>query len=172
MVATGRFQSPAIPAVSGLEGSRLGRGHLDLPVPRDTSPYCGKRVLVAGGAISALEIAAERCPARRGPRRRRSAAAALRAAEVRRGSALRPSDVRAGSEPRRPSASPSRGRPAAERMWCRGGREPRAVRCLRGQDPRCYAGVTLSQQYLPLVAEGLELAVGAMLDGVRRELRP
>src|SRR5258708_31963766 len=59
VVATGRFQSPSIPAVPGLDTFAGSAGVISTYQYRGHVPYCGKRVLVAGGAISALEIAAE-----------------------------------------------------------------------------------------------------------------
>ncbi|OBH99559.1 NAD(P)/FAD-dependent oxidoreductase [Mycobacterium sp. E2733] len=59
VVASGRFNAPAVPAVAGLEsfsgcaGARTTFGY------RDGTAYRGMRVLVAGCAISALEIASE-----------------------------------------------------------------------------------------------------------------
>ena len=59
VVATGRFQSPAIPTVPGLDRFTGSVGVISTCHYRDPAPYFGRRVLVAGGAISALEIAAE-----------------------------------------------------------------------------------------------------------------
>ena len=59
VVATGRFQSPAIPPVPGLDTFAGSAGVISTCQYRDPAPYFGRRVLVAGGAISALEIAAE-----------------------------------------------------------------------------------------------------------------
>ncbi|OBI78594.1 NAD(P)/FAD-dependent oxidoreductase [Mycobacterium sp. E740] len=59
VVATGRFQSPAIPAVAGLGSFSGEAGALSTFDFRDPAVYRGKRVLVAGCAVSALEIAAE-----------------------------------------------------------------------------------------------------------------
>ena len=59
VVATGRFRSPAVPAVPGLDtfaGSAAAISTFDY---RGAKPYVGKRVLVAGCAVSALEIATE-----------------------------------------------------------------------------------------------------------------
>src|SRR5258708_25559766 len=59
VVATGRFQSPSIPAVPGLDTFAGSAGVISSYQYRGHEPYCGKRLLVAGGAISALDIAAE-----------------------------------------------------------------------------------------------------------------
>ena len=59
VVATGRFQTPAIPRVSGFDTFAGPAGVISTYQYRSPAPYCGKRVRVAGGAISALEIAAE-----------------------------------------------------------------------------------------------------------------
>ncbi|MCV7408404.1 dimethylaniline monooxygenase [Mycobacterium florentinum] len=59
VVASGRFHAPAIPAVPGLETFSGPVGVISTYHYRDGSTYRGKRVLVAGCAISALEIASE-----------------------------------------------------------------------------------------------------------------
>ncbi len=59
VVASGRFHAPAIPAVPGLETFAGSAGAISSYEYRDAAPYRDKRVLVAGCAISALEIAAE-----------------------------------------------------------------------------------------------------------------
>ena len=59
VVASGRFQSPVIPEVSGLDTFTGVAGVSATFDYRDPSRFAGRRVLVAGGAISALEIAAE-----------------------------------------------------------------------------------------------------------------
>ncbi|MCP9272405.1 flavin-containing monooxygenase [Mycolicibacterium arenosum] len=153
VVATGRFQVPVIPPVAGLatfDGSESVVSTYDF---RDSARYRGKRVLVAGCAVSALEIAAElvRAGARVVVTQRRQryvlpkfaagvpsdhriftrygvlAAEALPATEIDR--QLREIVVEAGGSPEQYGA------PAP--------------------DPSLFAaGVTLSQDYLPLVAEG------------------
>jgi hypothetical protein len=59
VVATGRFQSPFIPTVPGLDTFAGSAGITSTYQYRGPEPYRGKRVLVAGGAISAMEIAAD-----------------------------------------------------------------------------------------------------------------
>jgi hypothetical protein len=59
VVASGRFQSPFIPTVSGLHAFSGSEGVTSTYQYREPLPYLGKRVLIAGGAISALEIASE-----------------------------------------------------------------------------------------------------------------
>jgi dimethylaniline monooxygenase (N-oxide forming) len=59
VVATGRFHAPAIPAVAGLESFSGSAGAIPTYQYRDELAYRGKRVLVAGCAVSALEIASE-----------------------------------------------------------------------------------------------------------------
>lgn len=59
VIATGRFQHPALPAIPGLAGFS-GRGGVSHSVAyRGAEPYAGQRVLVLGCSISALEIATE-----------------------------------------------------------------------------------------------------------------
>jgi hypothetical protein len=59
VVATGRFHSPALPAVPGIETFAGCAGAMSTFDYRGAKPYVGKRVLVAGCAVSALEIATE-----------------------------------------------------------------------------------------------------------------
>ena len=59
VVASGRFHAPAIPAVPGLETFTGSAGAISTYDYRGPDPYRDKRVLVAGCAISALEIASE-----------------------------------------------------------------------------------------------------------------
>jgi dimethylaniline monooxygenase (N-oxide forming) len=59
VVASGRFHAPAIPPVAGLDAFTGSAGAIPTYRYRGPSPYRGKRVLVAGCAVSALEIAAE-----------------------------------------------------------------------------------------------------------------
>ncbi|PXX07369.1 flavin-containing monooxygenase [Mycolicibacterium moriokaense] len=155
VVATGRFQSPAIPAVSGLDTFAGSAGVISTYQYRGHEPYCGKRVLVAGGAISALEIAAD--------------VAQLGATRV----------VVAQRRQRYVLPKFAAGVPSGHRMFTRYGtlaneclpgaevdRQLKEIVVEAGGSPEQYgapapdpslfaAGVTLSQQYLPLVAEGL-----------------
>ncbi|OBF63574.1 dimethylaniline monooxygenase [Mycobacterium sp. 852002-50816_SCH5313054-b] len=59
VVASGRFHVPAIPAVPGLATFTGTAGSVASYQYRDPAPYHDKSVLVAGCAISALEIAAD-----------------------------------------------------------------------------------------------------------------
>jgi len=57
VVASGRFHAPSAPHVPGLDTFAGSLGVMSTYDYRGPEPYRGKRVLVAGGAISALEIA-------------------------------------------------------------------------------------------------------------------
>jgi dimethylaniline monooxygenase (N-oxide forming) len=59
VVATGRFHAPSVPPVPGLSTFAGSTGAISTYRYRGPAPYQGKRVLVAGCAISALEIASE-----------------------------------------------------------------------------------------------------------------
>ena len=59
VVASGRFHAPAIPAVPGLDAFAGPAGAVSTYQYRGPEPYRDQRVLVAGCAISALEIASE-----------------------------------------------------------------------------------------------------------------
>ncbi|ORV43903.1 flavin-containing monooxygenase [Mycobacterium conspicuum] len=154
VVACGRFHAPAIPAVPGLDAFAGSAAAVSTYRYRGPEPYRGKRVLVAGCAISALEIASE--------------LAALGAARVvvtqRRQRYVLPKFVA--------------GVPSDYRFYTRYGglasevlppdemeaQLKRAVLEAAGSpeqygaptpDPSLFAaGVTLNQDYLPLVAEG------------------
>jgi hypothetical protein len=155
VVASGRFHAPAIPRVPGLDTFTGSEGAASTYHYRDPSRYRGKRVLVAGCAVSALEIAAE--------------LAQLGAARV------------AVTQRRQRYVLPkfAAGVPSDHRIFTRYGtlanerlpteeidRQLKEIVVEAGGSPQQYgapapdssllaAGVTLSQQYLPLVGEGL-----------------
>ncbi|MEE3062623.1 MAG: NAD(P)-binding domain-containing protein [Actinomycetota bacterium] len=154
VVASGRFHAPAIPAVPGLETFSGSAGAISTYHYRGGLTYRGKRVLVAGCAISALEIASE--------------VAELGAARV----------VVTQRRQRYIAPKFAAGVPSDNRLYTRYG--ALATEALTPADvdqflkqivvgaagsPDQYgapapdpslsvAGVTLSQHYLPLVAEG------------------
>jgi dimethylaniline monooxygenase (N-oxide forming) len=154
VVASGRFHAPAIPTVPGLETFSGSAGAISTYRYRDGLAYRGKRVLVAGCAISALEIASE--------------VAELGAARV----------VVTQRRQRYVAPKFSAGVPSDQRLYTRYGalatetlaaaEVDRMLREIvvgaagspdqygaRAPDPSLFvAGVTLSQHYLPLVAEG------------------
>jgi dimethylaniline monooxygenase (N-oxide forming) len=154
VVASGRFHAPAIPAVPGLDAFAGPAGAVSTYRYRGPDPYRDKRVLVAGCAISALEIASE--------------LALLGAARVvvtqRRQRYVLPKFV-AGvpSDHRfytRYGALASEALPPAEVerqlkeavLEAAGSPEQYGA---PAPDPSLFAaGLTLNQQYLPLVAEG------------------
>jgi dimethylaniline monooxygenase (N-oxide forming) len=155
VVATGRFQSPSIPTVPGLDTFAGSAGISSTYQYRGPAPYRGKRVLVAGGAISAMEIAAELA---------QLGAARVVVTQRRQRYVLPkfatgvPSDFRMFT---RYGAIANEHLPAAEID-----RQLKEIVVEAGGSPEQYgaptpdpslfaAGVTLSQEYLPLVAEGL-----------------
>jgi dimethylaniline monooxygenase (N-oxide forming) len=155
VVATGRFQSPTIPAVPGLDGFAGSVGVSSTYEYRGHAPYSGKRVLVAGGAISALEVAAELAQLGASrvvvTQRRQRYVLPKFAAGV-------PSDHRIFT---RYGVIANECLPAAEID-----RQLKEIVVEAGGSPEQYgapapdaslfaAGITLSQEYLPLVAEGL-----------------
>jgi cation diffusion facilitator CzcD-associated flavoprotein CzcO len=154
VVASGRFQTPAIPIVAGLHTFTGGAGVMSTYDYRSPAPFVGKRVLVAGCAVSALEIASELV--RRGAarvvvtQRRQRYVLPRYAAGV-------PSDHRIFT---RYGVLANETLPAAEVD-----RQLREIVVEAGGSPEQYgapapdpslfaAGVTLNQEYLPLVAEG------------------
>ena len=153
IVATGRFQSPSVPMIPGLETFTGPAGAMATYHYREPQPYLGKRVLVAGGAISALEIASEL--AQLGAtvsvtQRRQRYVLPKFAAGV-------PSDSRIFT---RYGTLAHESLPAAEvdrqlkEIVVEAGGSPEQYGA-PAPDPSLFAaGVTLAQQYLPLVAEG------------------
>lgn len=154
VVASGRFQSPYVPDVPGLDTFGGSAGAMTTYRYRESLPYLGKRVLVAGGAISALEIASE--------------LAQLGAERV----------VVAQRRQRYVLPKFAAGVPSDSRIFTRYGtlanealpptevdRQLKEIVVEAGGSPEQYgapapdpslfaAGVTLAQEYLPLVAEG------------------
>jgi len=154
VVASGRFHAPAIPAVPGLETFTGSAEAISSYQYRGPGPYRDKRVLVAGCAISALEIAAELaqlCAARVVLTQRRQRYVLPKfAAGV-------PTDYRIYT---RYGALASESLPTAEID-----RQLKEIVVEAAGSPEQYgapppdpslfaAGVTLNQHYLPLVAEG------------------
>ena len=164
VVASGRFQTPVIPPVPGLATFIGGAAVSSTYDFRDRERYRGQRVLVAGCAVSALEIAAElvRAGARVVVTQRRQRYVLPKfAAGV-------PSDHRIFT---RYGVLAAENHPADEID-----RQLREIVVEAGGSPEQYgapapdpslfaAGVTLSQDYLPLVAEG-RIAVRPWISGV------
>ncbi len=153
-MASGRFQSPCIPTVPGLDGFTGAAGASSTYNYRDALLYLGKRVLIAGGAISALEIAAELAQLGAArvvvTQRRQRYVLPKFAAGV-------PSDFRIFT---RYGTLANETLPAAEidrqlkEIVVEAGGSPEQYGA-PAPDPSLFAaGVTLAQQYLPLVAEG------------------
>lgn len=154
VVASGRFQAPVIPAAPGLDTFDGSESAISTYHFRDPDRYRGKRVLVAGCAVSALEIAAELVHAGAArvvlTQRRQRYVLPKFAAGV-------PSDHRIFT---RYGALAAEKLPPAEID-----RQLRELVVEAGGSPEQYgapapdrslfaAGVTLSQNHLPLVAEG------------------
>ena len=153
VVASGRFQSPFVPTVPGLDTFTGSAGAMATFRYRQPEPYLGKRVLVAGGAISALEIASEL--AQLGvtvsvTQRRQRYVLPKFAAGV-------PSDARIHT--RYGTLADETLLPAEvdrqlKEIVVEAGGSPEQYGA-PAPDPSLFAaGVTLAQQYLPLVAEG------------------
>lgn len=165
VVASGRFQAPVIPAVPGLDtfdGSEAATSTYQF---RERDRYRGKRVLVAGCAVSALEIAAELVGAGAArvvvTQRRQRYVLPKFAAGV-------PSDHRIFT---RYGALAAAKLPPAEidrqlrELVVEAGGSPEQYGA-PAPDPSLFAaGVTLSQNYLPLVAEG-RITVRPWIDAV------
>ena len=154
VVASGRFHAAAIPAVPGLDTFAGSAGAISTYYYRGPSPYLGKRVLVAGCAISALEIAAELAQLGAArvvvTQRRQRYIVPKFAAGV-------PSDLKIYT---RYGTLASETLPAAEidrqlkEIVIEAAGSPEQYGA-PAPDPSLFAaGVTLNQHYLPLVAEG------------------
>ncbi|MEE6176067.1 flavin-containing monooxygenase [Mycobacterium sp. 050134] len=154
VVATGRFHAPAIPAVPGLDTFTGSAGAIPTYDYRGADPYRGKRVLVAGGAISSLEIAAELAQLGAArvvvTQRRQRYILPKFAAGV-------PSDHRVFT---RYGVLAAETLPAAEvdrqlkEIVVEAGGSPEQYGAPPPSESLSAAGVTLSQYYLPLVGEG------------------
>ena len=154
VVASGRFHVPTVPAVPGLEAFTGSAGLIATYHYREPSPYLGKRVLVAGGAISALEIAAELA---------QLGAARVVVTQRRQRYVLPKFAVGVPSDHRiftRYGTLANETLPAAEvdrqlkEIVVEAGGSPEQYGAPAPEPSLFAAGVTLSQQYLPLVAEG------------------
>ena len=154
VVATGRFHAPAIPRIPGLSTFSGDAGVTSAYDYREPDRYLGRRVLVAGCAVSALEIAAE--------------LAQVGSARV----------VVTQRKQRYVLPKFAAGVPSDHRIFTRYGtlanevlpaseidRQLKEIVVEAGGSPQQYgapspdpslfaAGVTLNQTYLPLVAEG------------------
>jgi thioredoxin reductase len=154
VVASGRFHAPAIPPVPGLDTFAGSEGAISTYHFKEPSRYRGKRVLVAGCAVSALEIAAElaQCGAARVvvTQRRQRYVLPKFAAGV-------PSDHRIFT---RYGTLANETLPAEEidrqlkEIVVEAGGSPQQYGAPAADPSLFAAGVTLSQQYLPLVGEG------------------
>lgn len=165
VVASGRFRSPSIPDVQGLASFTGAAGVRSTFDYRGPQTFDGKRVLVAGCAVSALEIAAELAV---------SGAATVTVTQRRQRYVLPkfaagvPSDHRIFT---RYGTLASEVLPAAEVD-----RQLKEIVLEAGGSPEQYgaptpdaslfaAGVTLNQGYLPLVAER-RITVRPWMSGV------
>ena len=154
VVATGRFHAPAVPPVAGLDTFSGSAGVISTYDYRGPSPHRDERVLVAGCAVSALEIASELAQFGTArvvvTQRRQRYVLPKFACGV-------PSDHRIFT---RYGALANETLPAAEidrqlkEIVTEAGGSPEQYGA-PAPDPSLFAaGITLNQQYLPLVAEG------------------
>jgi hypothetical protein len=154
VVACGRFQHSRIPDVPGLTSFSGSEGVAHTNAYKQPERYRGKRVLVAGCAISALEIASDLCMLGAARvvvchRRQRYVLPKL-AAGV-------PSDHRvftrfhALAEESLPPSEFGAMLKALVLMW---GGSPEQFGAPKPADSILDAGLTLSQHFLPLLAEG------------------
>jgi dimethylaniline monooxygenase (N-oxide forming) len=165
VVASGRFHAPMIPTIAGLQGFSGSAGVHTTYDYRGPAPFVGKHMLVAGGAISALEIAVELA---------QGGAASVTVAQRRQRYVLPkfaagvPSDHRMFT---RYATLAHESLPPAEND-----RQLREIVLNAAGSPEQYgapaphpslsaAGVTLCQNYLPAVAEG-RISVRPWIDSI------
>lgn len=154
VVATGRFQHAEVPDVPGLASFSGGAGVAHTSAYKHPERYRGKHVLVAGCAISALEIASDLCMMGAARvvacnRRQRYVLPKLQAGV--------PTDhLLFTRDQALAEASLPRSEYAArlKAMVLQAGGSPEQYGAPRPADDIFEAGLTLSQHYLPLVAEG------------------
>ena len=154
IVASGRFHTPAIPPVPGLETFTGEAGAASTYDFRDPGRYRGLRMLVAGGAISALEVATELV---------HNGAARVVVTQRRQRYVLPkfaagvPSDhrvfTRYGSLAEQSLPRDENDRQLKEIVIEAGG-SPEQYGAPAPAESLAAAGVTLNQHYLPLVGEG------------------
>ena len=165
VVACGRFQHGSIPPVPGLASFSGGLGVAHTNAYKHPERYRGQRVLVAGCAISALEIASDLCMLGAArvvvcQRRQRYVLPKLVAGV--------PSDHRVFT---RYQALAEESLPRGEfgallkSLVIDAGGSPEQYGAPAPADDIFDAGLTLSQHYLPLVAEG-RIEVRPWFDGV------
>jgi cation diffusion facilitator CzcD-associated flavoprotein CzcO len=154
VVASGRFNRPRTPLVPGLESFSGAGGAAHAFQYKNPDAYRGMRVLVAGSAISALEIAGDLAMLGAGRvlssyRRQRYVLTKL-AAGV-------PTDhlafTRAGVLARESLPAEAVARELKQFVLRTSG-SPEQFGAFRPADDIFEAGLTLAQHYLPLVAEG------------------
>lgn len=152
IVASGRYNKPTTPDVPGLE-SFTGRGGVSHAFAyKQPEQYRGQRVLVAGGAISALEIAADL-----------AMLGAVRVVSTYRRQRYIISKVRAGVSAGRhtrfaglaaESLPPDVLAEEARDFILRTSGSPEQFGALKPAATLSEAGVAVSQHFLPFVAEG------------------
>jgi dimethylaniline monooxygenase (N-oxide forming) len=154
VVATGRYNHPSIPPVDGL-GAFRGRGGV-IHTFRYKGPgqFMGARVLIAGGSISALEIASEL--ARQGAakvtlaqRRQRYVVPKLVGAVPADNVGFTRFGVLAAE-----AFPPAEVAAELKAFLVAAGGDPAAFGAPAPADDVAEAGITLCQDYLPLLAEG------------------
>jgi cation diffusion facilitator CzcD-associated flavoprotein CzcO len=154
VVAAGRYQTPVVPEIPGLESFGGECGVIHTRAYKDPDRYRGRRVLVAGCAISALEVAsdlamlgAERVVTTN--RRQRYVLPKLNAGV--------PTDHVAFSRVAGLAAEwlpPEAIAASMKGFVLRTAGNPESFGAPRPADDIFAAGISLSQHYLPLVAEG------------------
>jgi cation diffusion facilitator CzcD-associated flavoprotein CzcO len=153
VVAAGRFSKPAIPAVPGLDSFR-GRGRLVHTFGyKHPERYRGRRVLVAGGSVSALEVASDLAMLGASviscQRRQRYVLPKLFAGVPHENLVFNRFNALAGEYfPAEATAQ------ALKDLITRGGGSPEQFGAARPADNVFEGGLTLSHYFLPLVAEG------------------
>jgi cation diffusion facilitator CzcD-associated flavoprotein CzcO len=153
VIATGRYAKPKTPAVPGLETFAGEGGVSHAFAYRGPERYRGMNVVVAGGNISALEIASElahhAASVVSSQRRQRYVFSKLVGGVPAELVAFTRFAALAGE-----SFPPAASAQALKDMVLRASGRPDALGALAPSDSVLEAGITLSQHFLPLVAEG------------------
>jgi cation diffusion facilitator CzcD-associated flavoprotein CzcO len=153
VIATGRYTRPTMPSLPGLETFAGEGGVSHAFAYRSADRYRGMNVVVAGGNISALEIASElahhAASVVSSQRRQRYVFPKLVGGVPAELVAFTRFAALAGE-----SFPPAASGQALKALVLRASGRPDAVGALAPADSVLEAGITLSQHFLPLVAEG------------------
>jgi len=154
VVASGRFNKPALPEIPGLASFAGPCGVAHTSQYKDPDRYRGRRVLVAGCAVSALEIACDlamtgaACVATTNRRQRYVMQKIVAGIPIEHLIQTRSAALAQETLPKHEATEELR------RLILRTSGSPELFGALKPDENLAAAGVTQCQHYLPLVAEG------------------